>query len=206
MENMTERFEGFVLKFERLEDGLKKRSETLLETEQVMLNLRKQLALEIEELKSVKQGVEVSLTSNIGKSIKENINNALPQVMPKLISEFSEKTEKISEEATNNALKTNSMLEESVRKACKTLETRKTSLTHRAAFMAGIFCVSSLLTATSINYFFPTHVHYEMSPQIAYSFLLGNAVIEMYDELTPQQKDRLASAQIKQLKKGAGNR
>lgn len=198
MEELIERFEELVARAERFEEGLKNRAESIVSSEQALLKLKKDLTLEVEELKTARHAVEAGLTKNIEDTITKNINEALPKIMPQLIGAFVKKTAVLSEAAIEKAEKLNDALSATIKGAYHVIEDRKHAMTWRKVGLSIAFCFSALLTALCINYFYPqyTHLTFEITPSMVKHSLLGEVVTEMYEggEFTQKQKEKLHQA------------
>ena len=194
MEELAERFEEIVSRAERFEEGFKNRAESIASSERGLEKLKKDLKLEVEELRTARHAVEASLTKNIEDAITKTINAALPKIMPQLVGEFVEKTSSLSDEAIQKAMSLNDTLNTTIKLACNLIEDKKHAMTWRKVGLTFAFCFSSLLTAVCINYFYPqyTHLTFDITPSMVKRSLLGEVVAEMYEkEFTQKQKDKL---------------
>jgi hypothetical protein len=202
--NSIDKFEEIVGRAERFEEVFSQRMDSVATSEQVVIKIRKELALEIEELRKARHALEGNLTKIIEEATKENIHSTMANIMPRLIGEFIERTE----EATNASLQKASKLIDSIdaviHKTCQLMKAQQNSLTWRRVWFMVSFCFASLLTAFGINYLYPTHINYQMNPSMARSFLLGEATYDIYKDLTRQQKDKLLEALDKKCVAGIG--
>ena len=190
---MVDRLEELVLRAERFGDRFSKQTEALTSCEQGMARLKKELTLEVEELRAQRHAIEHDLMKNIEKAVQKTIKSVLPEQMPGLVAGFVSKAESASQAMMNKAEKLGGRIDQTVQKASETIEIQHRCVTWMSySIMAGIFGVS-LLTACGIYYFFPTysHIHYEMSDEMARSYFLGESVKRMYGSLTQKQKEQL---------------
>lgn len=195
MEELLERFEEIVARAERFEEGLKDRVENIASSEQSLLKLKKDLQLEVEELRTARHAVEAGLTKNIEDAITKTINATLPKIMPQLTKEFVEKASNLSDAAIQKAENLNDTLNKTIKGAYHLIEDRKHAMTWRKVGLTAAICFSCLLTALCINYFYPqyTHLKFDITPSMVKLSLLGEVVSEMYDkeEFTQKQKEKL---------------
>ena len=187
-------------KIDRAEKGLGLRLEKLDKSQQALTICKEEFFIEIEELRSIRHALETSLTKKIENVIKESINSALPKIMPRVISEFNEKTQEGSEACLQKASTIVDSIERTIKKVAQFNEEQKISMTWRRVGLNAAFCVSALLTAFGINYFWETHVNYEITPDIAQSFFIGEAAKEIYNDLTETQQKKFLNALNKSRK------
>jgi hypothetical protein len=131
MEELIERFEELVARAERFEEGLKDRVENITSSEQSLLKLKKDLQLEVEELRTARHAVEAGLTKNIEDTITKTIDTALPEIMPQLTKEFVEKTSSLSDATVQKAEKLDDTLNKTIKGAYHLIEDRKRAMTWR---------------------------------------------------------------------------
>jgi ribosomal protein L16 Arg81 hydroxylase len=194
MEEMLEKLEELIARAERFEEVFEKKVESIAYSEQHLASLKKDLKLEVEELRTARHAVESSLTKNIENAIEKNINATLPRIMPQLIGEFVKNTESLSNAVVKKAISLNDALNTTINRAGHLIEDKKSAMTWRKAGLTFTFCFSSVLTALCINYFYPqyTHLNFDITPSMVKFSLLGEVAAEMYEkEFTQKQKDKL---------------
>lgn len=58
----------------------------------------------------------------------------------------------------------------------------------RGAALTLVFCLSSLMAAGGIFYFFPQEIHYGLSDNTLKTYFVGEAVMENFNKLTPNDQ------------------
>ena len=197
MNNDIEELNDLVLKIKRLETALSAKIDRFVESEQAIADYKKELTLEIEELKSIKK----SIPKLIGSSIKESSREEIPRILPSLVESFKQKTSDIVQSSLEEADRLKKAVNETVYNARQSVYSGKKEFTFRSIWMTFIFCFSSVITALVIFYFFPQNVHYSFNHDAARYMSYGIAYVECYKELSQKDRDMILDRATERLKK-----
>jgi len=177
-------------KIDRAEKGLELRIEKLDTSQHALTICKEEFFTEIEELRSIRHALEDNLTQKVGNAVQESIRSEFPQIVSRIVAEFNEKTQEGAEACLQKASGIVDSVETTIKKVAQFHEGQKISMTWRRLGLNAAFCVSAILTAVVINCFWETRITYEMTPEIARSFFVGEAVNELYNDLTEEQKTK----------------
>ncbi len=195
MQKDMEEFSDLVLKIKRLETALGAKIDRFVESEQAISDYKKELTLEVEELKSLRK----SLPKLVGSTIRESSGEELPKILPSLVKSFKESTL----DSTNASIREADRLKQEISKAVhetqQAISLCKKEITRRSIGMTIVFCVSSVITALSIFYFFPRNVHYAFNHQAARYMSYGIAYVECFKDLSEKDKDMIMDRAVKNL-------
>lgn len=192
----TEGLNDLILKLKRLEAALGPKIDRFVESEQALSDLKKELTLEVEELKLLKS----SLPKVVGPSIKENIHKEISKMLPSLIDNFKGDTVDLVGSSVKEVERLKAEVNKSVSEAQKALVSGRTVVTSRIAGMTAAFCIASLMTAFGIFYFFPQHVHYGLNTEAAEYMAFGLAYAENYQNLSQQDRELILKKASERLR------
>lgn len=198
MQKDIEELNNLVLKIKRLETVLSAKIDRFVESEKAISDYKKELTIEIEELKSLKK----SLPKLIGSSMRESSSEELPKILPSLIKSFRETTIDFANSSVKEAERLKNEVNKTVYEAQRTISSGKKEITLRSIRMTFVFCLSSVITALAIFYFFPRHIHYGFNPEAARYMSYGIAYVETFNELSQKDKDIILNKAIERLKSG----
>ena len=198
MQKDIEELNDLVLKIKRLETALSAKIDRFVESEQAIADYKKELTLEIEELKSIKK----SIPKLIGSSIKKSSREEIPRILPSLVESFKQKTTDIIQSSIEEADRLKKAVNETVYNARQSVYSGKKEFTFRSIWMTFIFCFSSVITALVIFYFFPQNVYYGFNHDAARYMSYGIAYAECYKELSQKDRDMILDRATERLKKG----
>lgn len=188
MEKNIDKLEDAMRKVDRLTTVLGTKVESFSASEQAFSNCRKELTLEVEEIKTLKNSLEQALPELVNKSMKSSAQIMVPLLVPPLVEDFREKTFSFVESSLKEATRIKDEIDRSVNEVTGLISTQKKEMTVRVAALAFVFCVSSLMTAGGIFYFFPQEVHYGLSDSTLKTYFIGEAVMENFNKLTPNDQ------------------
>jgi hypothetical protein len=199
MQKDIEELSDLVLKIKRLETTLSAKVDRFVESEKAISDYKKELTIEIEELKSLGK----SLPKLIGSSMKESSSVELPKILPSLVKSFKETTLDFANSSVKEADRLKNEINKAVHQAQRAISSGKKDITLRSIGMTFVFCLSSVITALSIFYFFPQHqhVHYAFNHEAATYMSYGMAYAECFKELGQKDKDMIMNKAIGRLKK-----
>lgn len=198
MQKDIEELNDLVLKIKRLETALSAKIDRFVESEQAISDYKKELTLEIEELKFLKK----SLPKLIGSSMKESSSEELPKILPSLIKSFKESTLDFTNASVKEADRLKNEINKTVYEAQRAISYGKKEITLRSIGMTFAFCLSSVITSLGIFYFFPQNIHYAFNSEAARYMSYGIAYVECFDKLSQKDKDMIMDKAIARLKKG----
>lgn len=198
MQKDIEALNDLVLKIKRLETALGAKIERFAESEQAISGYKKELTLEIEELKSLRK----SLPKLIASSMKESSSEELPKILPPLVKSFKESTLDFANASVKEADRLKNEINKTVYEAQRTISSGKKEITLRSIGMTFVFCLSSVITALAIFYFFPQHIHYGFNHEAARYMSYGIAYAESFKELSQKDRDMIMDKAIARLNKG----
>jgi len=185
----TEELGNLLLKFKRLETSLTDKIDNFVESQQEISDHSKKLTLEIEELKKLK----ISIAEVVDTAVAESVKRVLPTLLPPLIRGFEEKTKSFADSSIKDAQGLKQEIDQTIYKASDFISFKKREMTNRRLGIGASFCAASLITALSIFYFFPQHeyhtTHYALITPMAQAVVMGEAVFEDMEKLTPVQKE-----------------
>ena len=198
MQKDLEELNDLVLKMKRLETALSAKIDRFIESEKAISNYKKELTLEVEELKLLKK----SLPKLIGSSMKESSSEELPKILPSLIKSFKETTLDFANASVKEAERLKQEVNKTIYEAQRSISSGKKEITLRSIGMTSVFCLSSVITALAIFYFFPQHIHYGFNHEAARYMSYGIAYAETFNELSQKDKDIILNKAIERLKEG----
>ncbi len=200
MQKDIEELNDLVLKIKRLETALSAKIDRFVESEKAISDYKKELTLEIEELKSLRG----SLPKLIGSTLKESSREEIPKILPSLVKSFKETTLDFVNSSVEEADRLKNEVDRAVYEAKRSISSGKEEITLRSIGMTFVFCVSSIITALSIFYFFPQHqhIHYAFNHEAATYMSYGIAYAECFKELGQKDKDMIMNKAVENLKKG----
>lgn len=198
MQKDIEDLNDIVLKIKRLEALLSTKIDRFVESEKAISDYKKELTLEIEELKSLGK----SLPKLINSTIRESSGEELPKILPSLVKDFKEATLDLSKASVKEAERLKNEVNKSIYEAKQAISSGKKEITLRSIGMTFVFCLASVITALSIFYFFPQHVHYGLNHEAANYMSYGIAYAESFKELSQKDKDLIMDKAIQRLRKG----
>ena len=184
------------LKGKRTEAVVGKKMEILADAQEKMCEIREELTLEIEELKSTRK----MFIGEVRKEIEKQSSEMVAKIMPSLIKGFEEKSQASVKMSLDRLSRVTDITQEIVTQAKSVMSTHKSEMTLRRIGMAVFFFAGSGLTAFGINYFYPRYVNYHFTSRMADSMLLGEATRDIIGELTPKQKELLLNQYENRLK------
>lgn len=184
MEQNIEKLEDAMRKVDRLTTVLGTKVESFSASERALSNCRKELTLEVEELKTLKNALEQALPELVNKAMKSNVQIMVPQLIPPLVEDFREKTFSFAESSLKETARIKGEIDRSVSEVTGLISRQKKEMNVRVAALTLVFCLSSLLTAGGIFYFFPQEVHYGLSDNTLKTYFVGEAVMEIFNKLS----------------------
>jgi len=199
MENNIDRLEDAMGRIERLTTILNTKVESFSASEQALSKVRKELMLEVEELKTLKQFLEQSLPELVDKSMKSSVPIMVTQLISPLVEGFKEKTLTFVESSLKEATRLKDEIDQSVSKVMGLISTQKKEMTLRTAVLTFVFCLSSLMTAGGIFYFFPQEIHYGLSDNTLKTYFIGEVVLENFNKLTPNDQTLIKEKMNKKI-------
>ena len=185
MEKTIDKLEDAMRKLDRLTTILSIKVESFSASEQALSNCRKELTLEVEEIKTLKHSLEQVLPELVNKSMKSSVQIMVPQFVSPLVEDFREKTFSFVESSLKEATRIKDEIDRSVFQVTGLISTQKKEMTIRVVALTFVFCLSSLMTAGGIFYFFPQEIHYGLSDSTLKTYFVGEAVMENFNKLTP---------------------
>jgi hypothetical protein len=199
MQKDIEELNDLVLKIKRLETALSAKIDRFVESEKAISDHKNELTLEIEELKSLSK----SLPKLIGSTIKESSSEELPKILPSLVKNFKETTLDFVDSSLQEAERLKNEVDKAIYEARRSISSGKEEITMRSIGMTFVFCLSSVITALSIFYFFPQHqhVHYTLNHEAATYMSYGMAYAECFKELSKKDRDMIMDKAVGRLKK-----
>ena len=195
MQKDMEEFSDLVLKIKRLETALGAKIDRFIESEQAISDYKKELTLEIEELKYIRK----SLPKLISSSLKESSGEELPKILPSLVKSFKESTLGFTDSSIREADRLKNEVSKAVHETQQAISLCKKEITRRSIGMTFVFCLSSVITALSIFYFFPRNVHYAFNHEAARYMSYGIAYVECFKDLSQKDKDMIMDRAVKKL-------
>jgi hypothetical protein len=171
-------------KMERYEKGLGTNLEKLGDSQQFIASCKDELVLEVEEMKSLRR----SLREGVIAALKDNAQIIIPQLLPSLVKGFQEQTQAFVESSLKESQRLKDEIDRSVSQVTGLISTQKKEMTVRVAALAFVFCLSSLMTAGGIFYFFPQEIHYGLSDRTLKTYFVGEAVMDVFNKLTPNDQ------------------
>lgn len=183
MEKNIDKLEDAIGRIDRLTTVLGTKVESFSASEQALSKWRKELTLEVEELKTLKHSLEQSLPELINKSIKSSSQIIVSQLIPSLVEGFVEKTIFFVDSSLKEAARLKDEIDHSISQVMGLISTQKKEMTLRIAALTFVFCLSSLMTAGGIFYFFPQEIHYGLSDNTLKTYFLGEVVMKNFNKL-----------------------
>ena len=183
MEKNIDKLEDAIGRIDRLTTVLGTKVESFSASEQALSKWRKELTLEVEELKTLKHSLEQSLPELINKSIKSSSQIIVSQLIPSLVESFVEKTIFFVDSSLKEAARLKDEIDHSISQVMGLISTQKKEMTLRIAALTFVFCLSSLMTAGGIFYFFPQQIHYGLSDNTLKTYFLGEVVMKNFNKL-----------------------
>ena len=171
-------------KMERYEKVLGTNLEKLGDSQQFIASCKDDLVLEVEEMKSLRR----SLREGVITALKDNAQIIIPQLLPSLVKGFQEQTQAFVESSLKESQRLKDEINGSVSQVTGLISTQKKEMTVRVAALAFVFCLSSLMTAGGIFYFFPQEIHYGLSDSTLKTYFVGEAVMGVFNKLTPNDQ------------------
>lgn len=184
------------LKGKRTEAVVDKKMQMLEDAQEKMSEIREELTLEIEELKSTRK----MFIGEVRKEIEKQSSEMVAKIMPSLIKGFEEKSQASVKMSLERLSRVTDITQEVVTQAKSVMSAHKFEMTLRRIGMAVFFFAGSGLTAFGINYFYPRYVDYHFTSRMADSMLLGEATRDIIGDLTPKQKELLLNQYENRLK------
>jgi DNA anti-recombination protein RmuC len=138
MQKDIEALSDLVLKIKRLETALSAKIDRFVESEQAIADYKKELTLEIEELKLFKKSLPKLITS----SMKESSSEELPKILPSLIKSFKENTLDFTNASIKEADRLKNEINKTVWEAKHAMSSGKKELTLRSMGITLDFCLS----------------------------------------------------------------
>lgn len=183
MEKNIDKLEDAIGRIDRITTVLGTKVESFSASEQALSKWRKELTLEVEELKTLKHSLEQSLPELINKSIKSSSQIIVSQLIPSLVEGFVEKTIFFVGSSLKEAARLKDEIDHSISQVMGLISTQKKEMTLRIAALTFVFCLSSLMTAGGIFYFFPQEIHYGLSDNTLKTYFLGEVVMKNFNKL-----------------------
>ena len=184
------------LKSKRTEAVFDKKMQLLTNAQEKMSEIREELTLEIEELKSTRQ----MFISEVKKEIEKQSHELVAKILPSLIKGFEEKSQASVKMSLDRLSRVTDITHEVVTQTKSIMAAHKREMTLRRIGIAVFFFLGSGLTAYGINYFYPRYVNYHFTSRMADSMLLGEATRNIVGELTPKQKELLLNQYENRIK------
>lgn len=184
------------LKSKRTEAVFDKKMEILVGAQEKMSEVREELTLEIEELKSTRQ----MFIGEVKKEIEKQFSEMVAKIMPSLIKGFEEKSQVSVKMSLDRLSRVTDITQEIVTQAKGVMDTNKREMAVRRLGIAVCFFLGCGFTSFGINYFYPRYVNYHFTPRMVDSMLLGEAARDMLGSLTPKQKELLLNQYENRIK------
>jgi hypothetical protein len=134
--------------------------------------------------------------------MKESSSEELPKILPFLVKSFKETTVGLVKYSAEEAERLKKEVNKAVHEAQQAIYFGKKEMTLRSIKMTFVFCLSSVMTALSIFYFFPQHVHYSFNAEAAQYMSYGIAYAECFKELSQKDRDMILNKATERLKGG----
>lgn len=176
--------EKLLARMERLEKGLSIKIEKFNESEQALTMSKEELILEVEEIKNLRK----SLKESVVTALKDNVKELIPQLLPSIVKGFQQQTQAFVESSLKDLQQLKSDIDQTIIQTKTIVSSQKREMTLRRVGLSLVSCLSVLLTALSIFYFFPQHINYRVTPSIASKIVFGEAFMENAEKLTPEQR------------------
>lgn len=180
MDKNIDDFTDLLARMDRLETGLGIKIDRFTESEQALAKWRKEMTLEVEELKDLKHSLQKLLPETVHQTLEESANLIIPELLPPLIKGLQEATDAFIKSSLKETQRLKNGINQTISEAQELVSSHKKEMTLRRIGVTLIFCFSSLLTAGGIFYYFPQHqyVSYGLSPSAGEFIVLGEAFSE----------------------------
>ena len=202
MNSDVNKLKDLLEKIERIETGLSMKVDRIAASEQALSKWRKELTLEVEELKTLKNSLEQSLPELINKSMKSLIPIIVPQILPQLIDGFKEQAGAFVDLSLKEAQRLKVGIDQTISQVSVLISSHKKEMILRRFAIIGAFCLSCLFTGWGLFYFYPQsyHINDGINTDMAEAIVVGEVILENESILNNEQKEFLKKKAVERMR------
>ena len=137
------------------------------ESKKISENLPK-ITLEVEEFKKVQTTLTPALSAAVRKALVEERNifvthavKALKEEIDSVLKDYRHRTKEMTQKYLEDGEKFKSDMEGTVSGMKRLMNLQKQRLTYKGLLICFVFCTASVLTGSSLFYFFPQKIYYQ---------------------------------------------